>query len=114
MTSCNVSREGELTRSLSPSMVTLHLSFWALMSLLILPAVSLSMPLTTVAHRRTPPPEEGVESPHFTAVRSMPRLMSLLPMTSMTWEATNSAGAVTVRVPALLSREISAPESFRS
>ncbi len=35
-------------------------------------------------------------------------------MTSITWEATKSAGAATVMVPPLLSKLISAPESFRS
>ncbi len=40
--------------------------------------------------------------PPLTAVKSMPRLMSLLPMTSMTCFATNSAGAATVSdLPAL-------------
>ena len=51
--------------------------------LLILPAVSFVVPLTTVAHRKAPRRRKAW-NPHFTAVRSMPRLMSLLPMTSMT------------------------------
>ena len=44
----------------------------------------------------------------------MPRLMSLEPITSMTWRATKSLGAATVSVRLALSSEMVAPESLRS
>ena len=84
------------------------------MSLEIFLAVSWSMPWTTVPVWRTLMPEAACGSAQRTAARSTPRLTSLEPRMSRTWEATNSEGAEILRTPSFLESSSAAPVPFRS
>ena len=84
------------------------------MSFAILFAVSWSMPWMTVPVWRTLMPEAATGSAQRTAVRSTPRLTSLVPRMSRTWDATNSEGAATLKTPSFLESSSVAPVPLRS
>ena len=113
MTSCSASREGELTRSLSPSIWTFTLNFSALISLLILLATSFSMPSTMVASDersgRQPLRDRPLHSGKIDAAANELRADHVDDLLGH-----EIGGAATVMDLPALSRVISAPESFRS